>query len=164
MKDLINKDPIRYTLLGIGICIVLILVFGFGVSVGYKKAAYSGRLGDNYRQVFIQRDESNIRGSFEKGFGPFENIPEGHGAVGKIINVNPPYITVSTRDNLEKTVIVTDNTAIKKFRDDIKITDLQTGEMIITFGKPSAENDGNIEALLIRVAPDKNNNQYEERQ
>lgn len=147
---MINKEPLKYTLLGIGICFLVFLVFSFGVSVGYKKAAYSGKMGDNYNRIFIKGDPN-------RNMFPQEGFAEGHGAIGKIVDINPPKILISTRDNLEKTVITTDKTAFKQFRDDIKITDLKTGQTIITFGRPSIENPGNIEALLIRVAPDDNN-------
>lgn len=79
------------------------------------------------------------------------NMPGGHGAVGEIVSISLPLVVVAGPDNLEKTVVVEENTEIREFRDNITADKLEVGDFIIVLGAPN--NEGQVEAKLIRLAP-----------
>jgi hypothetical protein len=83
--------------------------------------------------------------------GGFANMPLGHGAVGKIVSISLPLVVVAGPDNLEKTVVITDGTEIREFRETVSSDQLQIGDFIIVLGSPNDE--GQVEAKLIRLAP-----------
>ena len=53
--------------------------------------------------------------------------------------------------NLEKTVVVTELTEIREFRDTIQVSELTVGDFIVVLGTPNEE--GQVEAKLIRTVP-----------
>ncbi len=75
----------------------------------------------------------------------------GHGAFGSIIKISSSTIAMQSPDNTEKIVLVSPDTAIKRFRDVIQLGDLKEKDEIVVFGSPN--DSGEIEAKLIRVAP-----------
>lgn len=147
MNDKIKKIVSTKNLLVVlSIVIFALFFFWIGEEVGSRRAEFNERFGDNYVKVF--RD-SNGRGGFMRNemFG-------GHGAYGKIISINPQIITISGDDNIEKAVLITDDTLIRQYDQNIKITDLTPGENVYILGRPN--NSGQIEARIIRVIPDNN--------
>jgi hypothetical protein len=123
----------------------LLFVFKVGMMVGIKKADFSCRWSDNYHENF-----GGPRGGFWGGFDDKDFI-ESNGTVGQIIKIEGETLVVRGRRDMEK-IIVTDNeTAIKRLRDTIKVSDLKVDENIVTIGEPN--DAGQIEAKLIRVMP-----------
>jgi hypothetical protein len=106
-----------------------------GVHLGYEKASFSSRLGDNYRQVF----------------GPSRNLPGAFGATGKVLKINLPIILVSSPDNVEKSVLISTTTVIRKFRDSDDLADIKVGDNVAVIGTPNDK--GEIEAKFIRIMP-----------
>lgn len=85
-------------------------------------------------------------------FGDFGNMPNAHGAVGKIIKVELPTVVVfDGKDLTEKVIVIDDKTEIRKMRDIVSIDDLKLDEHIIVIGSPNSS--GQIEAKLIRFIP-----------
>jgi len=78
-------------------------------------------------------------------------LPGGHGAVGRIIKVSLPTMVVSGPDNLEKVVMIKDDTIVRQFRSDLKPGDLKIDQNVVVVGSPNE--DGQIEAKLIRLMP-----------
>ncbi|MHB1316748.1 MAG: DUF5666 domain-containing protein [Minisyncoccota bacterium] len=147
IKDFIQSKSFRGILIGLGISIVTLTIFQVGVSVGYRKAIFSHRLGDNFEKNF-----KDPRGGFGFKGDPREmDMPGGHGAAGKIVSISLPVIIVAGPDNLEKTVVVNDDTEIREFRNNITKDKLQVGSYIIVLGTP--DDKGQIDAKLIRLAP-----------
>jgi hypothetical protein len=128
------------------ICILIVLLFVFqaGMTVGYSRAVYSSKLGDNYYRAF--GPEGRMR--FMRGF-PGNDLPGGHGVVGKIVRLSLPTITVASPDNVEKIVLITNNTIIRKFRDTLSQTDLKLDDTVVVLGSPNSS--GEVEAKLIRL-------------
>ena len=54
-------------------------------------------------------------------------------------------------DNVEKSVLITDDTEIREFRNLIKPEDLKVNDLVIVIGSPN--NTGEIQAKLIRLMP-----------
>jgi len=148
LKDIAQSKTLRGIIIGICIFIVAALIFQAGVFVGYKKAEFSGRFGDNYSRAF---------GGEKRGPGMMGGFPEdifvgGHGTAGKIVRISLPTIIVADRDNVEKVVTIEDDTSIRSYRDAVKITDLKVGDFVIILGSP--DDQGQIVAKLIRITPE----------
>jgi len=139
----------KFGALGIVALLILLGVFKAGMLVGFKKADFSFRWAENYHQNF-----AGPRGGFfqeferKMGGGDFINA---HGLIGQIIKIDGENIAIKGKDNVEKIILVKEDTAIMRFRESVKITDLKIDENIIVIGEPNES--GQIEAKLIRVAP-----------
>lgn len=149
IKDFAHTKTFTGILLAIGALIVILIIFQAGVFVGYKRAQFSGRFGDNYRQAFGESREGNGPGMMGGFFGG--NLLNDHGAVGKIIKVSLPTIVVIGPDNIERVVLIDNNTQIVQFRQQIQPSDLKVDDSIVVIGEPN--NSSQIEAKLIRVMP-----------
>jgi len=127
---------------------LLVGTFTLGVFVGYKKANFSYRWGENYHRNFGgPRDGffGNIR-----DFGGKDFI-EGHGIFGQIIKIDGQTIIVKGRDNVERILLVKEDTSIQRFHDAISIGELRADDYIVVLGNP--KDSGQIEAKFIRVMP-----------
>jgi hypothetical protein len=141
--------------LGIVVLItVLSGVFSLGVRVGFHKAGFNGRLGERYERNFEGgRRGPDMMGRFSGGRGMMfdRELPSAYTTAGEILDMNRDGFTVIDNDGVEKNVAVNDKTLIRKFRDDIRLSDLQAGDPVIVMGAPNSQ--GQIEARLIRVMP-----------
>ena len=140
-----NRDVFKWVIIGLASFVVLVLVFGAGVKVGTLKARYSYRWADNYHKNF-----AGPRGGF---LGDWQRFPAGdfiggHGAFGEIIEIKYNGFVIKGRENVEKVVITSEDTAITKGRETIK-DGLKVGDRVVIIGTPNDE--GQIEAKLIRV-------------
>ena len=144
IKHIFQSKIFTGILYGISIAIVALLIFQAGIMVGHRKAAYSYRFGDNYHRTFGKSSD------FVRGSLPGE-LSGGHGAVGKIIKLDPPTIIVEGPDDIEKIITIGEQTIIKRFRDTITTGDLNLEDHIIVIGAPN--DAGMIDARLIRVMP-----------
>ncbi|MCX6736295.1 MAG: hypothetical protein NTZ13_04385 [Candidatus Parcubacteria bacterium] len=145
-KNFLQSDKAKHILTGIGIAIIALVIFQAGIFVGFKKASFSGRLGDNYYQTFGNRNS-------ERGFPEMRgmDLPNTHGTIGKVAVIALPKIVVADRDGVEKTVLLNEKTDIRRFRDSIKPEELKAGDFVTIIGDPN--DNGQIEARLIRVMP-----------
>ncbi len=136
MKPLRSKAfPIA--LIAVCLLILLLLAFKVGVIVGYQKAQFSYRWGENY-----QRNFAGPRGGF------FLNA---HGAFGTILGINGNTMVVAGRDNVERIVLLKENTMLTRFRQRIPLSELKNNDTVMVIGSPN--DAGQIEAKLIRVMP-----------
>jgi hypothetical protein len=145
ITQLSESKTARNVLWIIGISIILLLVFKAGISVGFKKAEFSYRLGERYYRGFT---------------GPRQGFPAdlkendflmSHGTFGSVISVSSSSLIVQDRNKAERVIILSDKTAIVKFRDTIKPENLKPNDQLVVVGSPNAS--GEIEAKLIRVLP-----------
>jgi len=143
-KALESKVLVRILLL-IGILIIAILIFSAGISVGFHKAAFGRAWGEHYYENFGISDHRFL------DIGPSDDFPSAHGAAGKIIKTNQSTVIVTEENNIEKIVLITDDTKIEKGRVKIQPSELQIDDFIVVVGSPN--NQGQIEAKLIRVMP-----------
>jgi len=76
---------------------------------------------------------------------------DAHGTYGQIVKVTSSTLIVKGRDNVEKIVVVNDDTSIMRLRGVIKISGLKINDNIIVIGEPNEQ--GQIEAKFIRFLP-----------
>lgn len=146
IQDLHKSKTVRGILMGIGIAILVLVIFQTGVTVGYHKARFVSRFGDNFNKNFVDPKHGGAGDKFL-----MRGMPGGHGALGEIVNISMPQIVVAGPDNLEKTILVGTTTRIRQFQNEITINDLKIGDFIVVLGVPNSE--GQIEAKLIRTMP-----------
>ncbi len=130
----------------LGGIIVALMILQAGIFVGYRKAAFSYRLGDNYYQTF-----NGHRGNLMMGFPQDGSLPNSHGAIGKIVKIELPNFVVVDVAGVEKTILIESDTAIRKFRNEIKPNDLKVDDYVAVIGSPNDQSQ--IEARFIRVMP-----------
>ncbi len=147
LKDIHKSKTVRGVLIGLGIAILVLVIFRAGMVAGYHRAHFSGQFGDNFSRNFMGPRE----GGFMKEFSDNHMLPDGHGAVGEIVSLVPPVLVISEKDNIEKTVVVSTSTEVRKFRDTIQLSDLKVGDFVVVLGNPNT--NGQIEAKLIRNVP-----------
>ena len=148
IKEYIKSQSFKGTIVGILITIVILIIFQAGIAVGERRASFAQRFGDNFEKNF--RDPRD-GGFMQMGIPLGTDMPGGHGAVGEIVSVSLPFVVVAGPDNLEKTIVVTDTTEIREFRNTIEVSELMVGDFVIVLGTPNDE--GQVEAKLIRLAP-----------
>ncbi|OGZ56585.1 MAG: hypothetical protein A3J04_01915 [Candidatus Ryanbacteria bacterium RIFCSPLOWO2_02_FULL_47_14] len=144
-KDFFGSKKTSYTLSGILALIVALLIFQAGMFVGYHKARFSYRMGDNFHRTFGERKGGPL-GGFGRG-----DFPGGHGTIGKIIKIDLPTLVIEDRDNVEKIITIKDDTTVRHFRESVKTSDLKTDDYVVVIGTPN--DSGQIEARLIRIVP-----------
>ena len=131
---------------------VLLLAFRAGMVVGYARARFAYRWGENYHRNF-----GGPRGGF---FGDFygKDFIEAHGAFGQIIKIDfatsteqSATLVMNGRDNVEKIVLVKADTALRRAEGMLGLGDLKAGDDVVVIGDPNER--GQIEAKFIRVLP-----------
>lgn len=144
IKAYIKSPAFKGVLAGILITIVALLIFQAGVTMGYRKATFDHRLGDNYFRAFDGRP-----GKFVVFRGD-RAIAE-HGAAGKVVSIDLPTFVVAGPDGIEKVVLVQDDTVIRRFEEQIKPEDLKVDDFTVVLGEPNENSQ--VEAKLIRILP-----------
>jgi hypothetical protein len=144
-RTLFQSKKVNRTLKIVGIVIITLVIFQAGMFVGFKKASFAYRFGDNYARTF-----GGHRDEMSKNF-PNIDFPNSHGTIGKIIKINLPTIIIKGKDNLEKIVVIKNNTDIRLFREAASTTDLKIDSNVMVLGTPNEK--GEIEARLIRLMP-----------
>jgi hypothetical protein len=131
---------------GVGIVFAVFFIFEAGMFVGFHKASFRHDWNNNFSKNF---------GPSRRGYMMISNLPENfpnaHGAIGKVVKVELPTLIVEDRDNIEKVVLITDNTQIRQVRGQGAKEDLKVDSYIVVIGSPNTE--GQIEAKLIRILP-----------
>jgi len=158
-NKIVNSPILKKILIGLGMLAVLLVVFALGVRVGYSKASFSYRWGEQYHRNFGGPREGfyGPRGdSMQRPFGPPPEFTDAHGTFGTILKIDQPteagkptVLVISGRDQVEMTVLVSDKTIIRDQRNDVAVGDLQADEGVMVIGDP--DDQGQIAAKLIRV-------------
>ncbi len=147
-KNLFQSKNFSRLLWIIGILIIVLVIFHAGILVGYHRAEFSFRGGENYYQNFGGR-----RGNFLMGMHHDQDFSNSHGAIGKIVKIDTPSSTfvIEDQDKVEKIIDIAGDTAIRRFRDDIKLADLKINDFVVVIGSPN--DAGQIKAQVVRVMP-----------
>lgn len=145
LKEFVKSQTFRGITIGVLIALVALLIFQAGMFVGYRKAAFSYHFGDNYYRAFGEKGPRAFQVPVRGGF------LEAHGAAGSVVSVNLPTVVVADRDNVEKIVLITEDTIIREFENNITSADLSVDDFIVVLGAPNENSQ--IEAKLIRVLP-----------
>ena len=125
--------------------IILLLGFMAGMTVGFRKAGFSYRWGENYYRSF-----SGPRPEFPMNMAGRDFLM-GHGVLGSIIKIASSTLVIQGSDNVENVILVGKDTKIMRFREVISINDLKVNDNVVVIGSPN--DNGQIEAKLIRVMP-----------
>jgi len=125
----------------IAVVIGVLLVFQVGVFIGYRKALFSYRGGE--RVIGMMEGGRNMM--YVNGYSP------SHGAIGKIVSVSLPTFIVAGPDNNEKTVLISDDTTIRRYRDNASTSAIAPNQFVLVLGDP--DDSGTIEARFIRIMP-----------
>ena len=151
-KNILESKLFRIIILSITGLIILVFVFGLGVFVGTKKADFSFKWADEYHRNF-----GGPQGGF---FGDMmtQDFTTANGVFGQIIKIDPStgsgqaaILTVNGKDNVEKSILVSDKTIIHIQKKNERLSDLKVGDSVNVIGDPN--NSGQIQAELIRVIP-----------
>jgi len=142
---LFQSRAFKGVLYGIAAFLILMFVLRIGMFLGFRKANFSYRWGENYHNNF-----AGPRGGFFKDFAGHDFI-EANGIIGRVIKLDRESFVVSGRDNAEKVILVNRETTIVRFKDKIKTSDLKINEEVVIIGEPNRA--GQIEAKLVRVLP-----------
>ena len=148
-----NRDVLEWIIIGLVSFTALVLVFGAGVKVGTLKARYSYRWAENYHKNFAG-PRGGFFDNFRRGFDDDDFI-EAHGVFGSVIKIDTSTssgqatLIVKGKDNVEKTILVSDKTTISNRRDVIKFDGLKIDDQVVIIGSPNEQ--GQIEAKFIRV-------------
>lgn len=146
LKEFAQSKSFHGILIGLAIAITILLIFQAGVAVGYRKASFAYKFGDNYYRAFDERGpRSSVMIGLRGGF------PDAHGATGAIVSVNLPTFVVAGPDDIEKVVILRDDTLIRRFEAEVEPSALKVDDFVVVLGEPN--DDSQIEAKLIRVLP-----------
>jgi len=154
MNELLKSKRFKIAAGIVGAFILALAIFGAGVSVGIHKARFSYQFGENYERNFMGPRPSGPMGGPMGFFREMEgkDFKNGHGLVGEIISISENNLVIKDPEGEENSVAISDKTIIKDRKDNIKITDLKTGDKIAVLGKP--DDNGIVSANLIRVLPE----------
>jgi hypothetical protein len=150
IKNFFEEKKNRKILCAIGTVIAILVIFQAGIFVGYHKAAYSFGWGERYYKTFGERGERGHRGMMDFSRAG-RGLPNSHGTIGQIISIALPTVIIEDQDRIEKTVVLTDDTMLRSFRNEIHAADLKVGDSVVIIGNPNEQAE--IEARLIRVIP-----------
>lgn len=143
----IKKDTLKWIIIGLSIFVAAVLIFGAGIFVGTMKARFSYRWAENYHRNFGGPQEGFMGGL--RTMPPNSEFIEGYGTFGQIIKIDGSSLVIRGRNDVEKIILIKDDTVIKRGGETIKPADLKVDEYIMVIGEPN--NDGWIEAKLIRI-------------
>ena len=139
-----KSETFKKILFAVGGAAAVIIIFEAGMFVGFHKAALSYRMGDNFYRVY---------GNGSGGPGmPFfnEDFSDAHGAAGKVLSVALPHLVVDDHGT-EKTILISDDTTIRRLRGDASSTAIMVGDFVVVLGDP--DDKAQVEAKLIRILP-----------
>src|SRR3989338_8830103 len=131
LSQFVQSKKLVVVIIGLVGLAILMGTFSLGVFVGYHKARFSYAWGENYHNNFC-----GPRGGLFKDFSGKEFI-DAHGTYGQIVKVTSSTLIVKGRDNVEKIVVVNDDTSIMRLRGVIKISGLKINDNIIVIGEPN---------------------------
>ena len=140
----LQSGAFKKILWAIGALAIAFLIFNAGVAVGFQKASFAEHM---------EQDYADIYGGHGRAPGGFlsDDFASNHAAAGKIVTITLPTFTVADRDGTEKTVLITDDTSIREFKDTLQASDLAEKEFVVVIGSPNDKSQ--IEARLIRIIP-----------
>ncbi len=145
-----QSNTTRIVLSVIAGLLVLCIVFSFGMFVGFKKANFSYRWGENYSRNFGGPRYGMMNGPIGGMMG--SDYIQAFGTTGKVIKIDGKNIIVKTTDNAEKAIVVSDTTSLISQRSKIQLTDVKVDDTIVAIGEPNE--NGQIVAKLVRVFHD----------
>lgn len=152
-KQVIESKYFKVVAITGGIFLVALFSFAMGVKVGFHKASFSVRFGENYERNFLGGPEG-FDGKKMPRMGKMMGLDDRgmrnpHGVAGEILSIAGDTLVIKNRNNQESSLRVDDKTIINRARQTLSLGDLVTGDSIVVVGTPG--DDGIVLARLIRV-------------
>jgi hypothetical protein len=147
IKYIVHSRAFKVTVYCIVALLVVFFVFEAGMYVGYEKASFYNKIGENYLHEINNKEQDGMMGIQN---GDFEST---HGAVGKIIGLKLPLAVIEDQSNIEKTIEISSTTAIKDADGDENVDNLKIDDYVVAFGSPASSSEPILLAKLIRVLP-----------
>jgi len=138
MSDFVHSKKTRTALFILGITALMLILFGLGIAVGYHRALFDSRFGENYYRNFYGAPTGGM-------------MPAGptHGTVGIVLDVATSTIIAEDPGNHETLIVILPATMIKEMNANIPLRMIHPGDRITVIGAPN--DAGQIEAKFIRV-------------
>jgi len=144
----ISQDFLKWIIVGIAGFVIVVLIFGAGMFVGGMKARFSYKWAESYHRNFAGPQEGFF-GDLRRMVPPPGDFIEGHGTFGEVIKINDSDFVIKGQGDVEKIIVIKEDTILEKGRTTIKKDDLKVGDRVVIIGFPNDQ--GQIEAKLIRV-------------
>lgn len=145
IKKLFQSKAFQITAWSLAGLAILLLVFSAGMMVGFKKADFSFRWGENYHRNF-----GGPQGGFMDDFRGADFM-DAHGTAGQILKIDGNTLVIKGIDNVEKIVNVNENSTMRRNREDVTTSGLKIGDSVIVIGQPNEK--GQIDAQFVRLIP-----------
>jgi len=143
-NSILSFKSILLVLIGV---IFLLGAYQVGVFMGYRRAMYSFRWGQNYHRNF----GGPPRGFFGDIKDSSLGFTDAHGIFGSVLKIEGSTLIILDKDQTEKKVLTTSLTSIRRANETIPISNIFATERVVIIGSPNEE--GQIEARLIRLFP-----------
>lgn len=143
IPEFFHSKKFVWALKGIAALVILLVVFQLGIFVGFHKAGFSYRWGENYHRAF-----GGPRGGFMKDFEGHDFV-NGHGTTGVVVKIDKDSFVVKGNDSVEKIITLSQTTALERGKTHISLADLKVDDRVVIIGAP--DNNGSIEAKVVRV-------------
>ena len=144
IKKWVDSDLIKRIIYAFGVLMIAAIIFQAGIFVGFRRVSFGRDWSKNYERNF---------GPIQHGLGmmggTYDTLPNAHGVIGNIINIELPTMIVSGQNGVEKVVLIKEDTIIHLMRENISKDKLALGDDVVILGDPNSQ--GQIEAKLIRV-------------
>ncbi len=144
----ISPDILKWIIIVLAGFAVVVLVFNTGMKVGMSKAEYSYYWAESYHKNF-GGPRDGFLGDWRSGPLSSGDFIEGHGVFGEIVQIDNTGFVIKGRGDVEKVIIITQDTIIQKAKKAVKKEELKIGNQIVVIGSPNEE--GQTEAKLIRI-------------
>lgn len=141
-KNFFHSITLKFFLGIIALIVLLLGIFSLGEHIGFHKASFAFQNSNNFYRTFGPSPGGPLQPS---------DFSDDHGAVGKIISITLPTMTIEDKDNTEKIIVLSNQTIIKQFRNTLNASDLAVGDYVIVIGQPNSQSQ--IVAVLVRVLP-----------
>lgn len=146
IKKLVSSTSFKVVFAIVVFLALASFIFQAGVFVGFHKASFLFKSGDNFYRTFGERGGMMMNGGMFR-----DEFSGGHGAVGKIVKVELPTLVVLGSDNIEKVIVTDSKTEVREGRKDSSVNKLTSDQYITVLGTPNDQ--GQITAKLIRIMP-----------
>lgn len=145
IERILQSKLFRGVIVGVGICTIALIIFAGGVAIGGRKALFACKWNENYNRNFGGR-----AGFFPPEPPPFRGHMVGaHGVLGSIVSVLEDSIVVQGKDGIERNIMISDDTNIRRDNAKADRNALKIGDAVMVFGEP--DDSGRIKAVMIRI-------------
>lgn len=143
VPEFFHSKNFTWIVKGVAAFVILLVVFQLGVFVGFRKAGFSYRWGENYHRAF-----GGPRGGFMRDFEGRDFV-SGNGTIGFVATIDKDRFVVKGNDGVEKVIIVSSTTTFERGRESVLLVDLKVDDRVVIIGSP--KENGSIEAKIVRV-------------